>query len=51
MFISGPTFSLFSSLSAKTDADFPITNAKNQILRLKKPIGAYLEKMILQKFV
>jgi len=40
MFISGLTFSLFSSLSAKKDDDFPITKAKKQILRLN---NAFLE--------
>ncbi len=32
MFTLGPTFSLFSILSAKTDANFPITRTKIQIL-------------------
>jgi len=32
MFTLGSTFSLFSILSAKTDANFPITLAKIQIL-------------------
>jgi len=32
MFTFGSTFSLFSILSAKTDANFPITHAKIQIL-------------------
>jgi hypothetical protein len=46
MFILGPTFSLFSILSAKTDANFPIPNAKNQILGHKKALSRYNEKVI-----
>ena len=39
MFTPGSTFSLFSILSAKIDANFPITRAKMQILGTKKGLS------------
>jgi len=44
MFILGPNFSLFSNLSAKTDANFPFINAKIEIIGIKSYIRAYLYK-------
>jgi len=42
MFILGSTFSLFSILSAETDANFPITRAKIQILGTEIGLSWYI---------
>jgi len=49
MFTLGSTFSLFPILSAKTDANFPITHAKIQILGTEIGLSWYIGTSLLCK--